>query len=122
MKRITIINLVMLVALTLSANVVLADTELKEIKKKKNEQTIVLEVNLHCHDCVRKIEGNIPYEKGVKDLKVSLEKLECEVTYRGDRTTPEKLIEAFKELGYKAKLKTDDSPSEKAKLNNGHIQ
>jgi periplasmic mercuric ion binding protein len=122
MKRLSFINLVLFVALSLFAINATASSNNNEIKKKKNEQTIVLEVNLHCHDCVRKIEGNIPYEKGVKDLKVSLEKLECKVTYREDRTTPEKLIEAFKKLGYQAKLKTDDSPSEKAKLNNGHIQ
>jgi periplasmic mercuric ion binding protein len=122
MKRIKSINLILFVALSLFAFNATASSANKEVKKKKNEQTVVFKVNLHCHDCVRKIEGNIPYEKGVRDLKVSLEKLECEVTYRDDRTTPEKLIEAFKELGYQAKLKTDDSPSEKAKLNNGHIQ
>jgi copper chaperone CopZ len=82
-------------------------------KKKKNEETVVFQVNMDCHSCVQKIEGNIPFEKGVKDLKVSLEKLECEVTFREDKTSVDKLIEAFDKLGYKAEIKTDGESKKK---------
>lgn len=82
-------------------------------KKKKNEETVVFQVNMDCHSCVQKIEGNIPFEKGVKDLKVSLEKLECEVTFREDKTSVDKLIEAFYKLGYKAEIKTDGESKKK---------
>ncbi|HOO83522.1 MAG TPA: heavy metal-associated domain-containing protein [Prolixibacteraceae bacterium] len=91
-------------------------------KKKKNEETVVLQVNMDCHSCVQKIEGNIPFEKGVKDLKVSLEKLECEVTFREDKTSVDKLIEAFDKLGYKAEIKTDGEPkkTEEKEEHHGH--
>ena len=81
--------------------------------EKKNEKTITFTVNMDCHSCVKKIEGNIAYEKGVKDLKVSLDNKECKVTYREDKTTPEKLIEAFKKLGYKAEVKPDETKEKK---------
>ena len=38
--------------------------------QKKNEKTVIFNANLHCESCKAKVEKNIPYEKGVKDLKV----------------------------------------------------
>lgn len=84
-------------------------------KDKKNEKTVTFNVSMDCHNCVKKIESNIPYEKGVKDLKVSLDKKECELTYRSDKTNTETLTKAFNELGYKAEIKKDDSVKPKAK-------
>ena len=37
--------------------------------QKKNEKTVIFNANLHCESCKAKVEKNIPYEKGVKDLK-----------------------------------------------------
>lgn len=74
--------------------------------EKKNEQTVKFSVSMDCHNCVKKIEANIPYEKGVKDLKVSLDEKECTVTFRTDKTSKEALIKAFEKLGYKAEEKT----------------
>ncbi len=71
-------------------------------KNKKNEKTVTFQVNIDCEGCVKKIKGNIPYEKGIKDLKVSLEKKECTVTYRTDVTNEEKIKKAFGKLGYTA--------------------
>jgi periplasmic mercuric ion binding protein len=68
----------------------------------KNEKTVAFSVSIDCHSCVKKIQDNIAYEKGVKDLNVSLEKKEVEVTFRTDRTSTEMLIKAFKKLGYEA--------------------
>lgn len=82
--------------------------------EKKNEKTITFTVDMDCQSCVKKIEGNIAYEKGVKDLKVSLDNKECKVTYREDKTTPEKLIGAFKKLGYKAEVKPEDTKEKKS--------
>lgn len=81
--------------------------------EKNNEKTIVFNVNMDCHSCVKKIEGNIPYEKGVKDLKVSLDEKECTITFRTDKTTPEALIKAFEKLGYKAEEKSVSKTKEK---------
>ena len=40
--------------------------------QKKNEKTVIFNANLHCESCKAKVEKNIPYEKGVKDLKVDM--------------------------------------------------
>ena len=88
--------------------------------EKKNEKTITFTVNMDCQSCVKKIEGNIAYEKGVKDLKVSLDNKECKVTFREDKTTPEKLIGAFKKLGYKAEVKPDETKEKPAETGADH--
>ena len=122
MKR-TIKSLLLFIIISISLPSLLLANENNETKKsktKKNEQTIVLQVNMDCHSCVQKIESNIPYEKGVKDLKVSLEKLECELTFRDDKTSVEKLIDAFKELGYKAEVKSEASPDKEVKKDEHH--
>ena len=35
---------------------------------KGEKQVVVFDVDLHCQGCVTKIEKNIAFEKGVKDL------------------------------------------------------
>jgi mercuric ion binding protein len=78
--------------------------------KNTKEKTVVFAVSMDCNSCVKKIEGSIPYEKGVKDLKVSLDKKEVTVTFRADKTSTEVLIKAFNKLGYDASI-----PEEKVK-------
>lgn len=85
--------------------------------EKKNEKITTFTVSMDCHGCVQKIEGNIPYEKGVKDLKVSLDNKECTVTYRSDKTTEQDLIKAFNKLGYTAEVKKENKED---KSQHGH--
>ncbi len=54
-----------------------------------------------CMSCKAKIEKNIPFEKGVKDLKVNQSEQEVTIQYRTDKTTEETLIKALKNLGVK---------------------
>ena len=95
-------------------------------KNKDNEKTVTFSVDMECHSCANKIKDNISYEKGVKDLKVSLDNKECEVTYRTDKTTIENLIKAFNKIGYTAEVKKekeDDIKSEHeihGQVHNGH--
>jgi copper chaperone CopZ len=98
MKRSIKIYTMLLVLVTFFSSVAMAN-------EKRKEETITLKVEMDCEMCVKKIESNIPYERGVRDLKVSLEKGECEVTYRTKHTSVEELIESFNKLGYPAKLK-----------------
>lgn len=69
-------------------------------KKKVPLQEVVFSVNLHCENCVKKVQENIPFEKGVKDLKVSLDKKTVWVKYDSGKTTKEKLAAAIEKLGY----------------------
>ena len=62
--------------------------------------------SMTCKNCVKKIEGNIPFEKGVKDLKVSLEDKLVTITYDPSKTDEETLCKAIEKLGYTAEKVT----------------
>ena len=69
---------------------------------KKDIRTVVFSTHLHCANCVKKVQENISYEKGVEDLTVSLGDQKITVTYDASRTSAEKLAEAIRKLGYPA--------------------
>jgi copper chaperone CopZ len=88
----------MLVALMANAQ------EKKEVKPKKEAVTFV--VNMHCENCKAKIEKNISWEKGVKDLQVDLEKKTVAIIYNPKQTTEDVLKKAIEQLGYSCDLTT----------------
>ena len=63
--------------------------------------------------CVRKITENISFEKGVKDLEISLEDKEVTVTYDPAKTDPDRLAEAIRSLGYTVERQKADDTVEK---------
>ena len=73
--------------------------------KKANEAEITFVTNLECPNCQKKVESKLPFEKGVKDMKVDLEKKEIWILYQTDKTDKTKLAEAINKLGYEAKEK-----------------
>lgn len=68
--------------------------------EKKNVKTVLYHVNLHCEACKAKIEKNIPYEKGVKDLLVDLEGKTVKVSFREDKNTTEGIRKAIEKLNF----------------------
>ena len=74
----------------------------KASKTEKTTATVTFETNLSCNSCVRKVNENISFEKGVKDLKVSLEEEKITITYDTRKTDEETLACSIKKLGYKA--------------------
>lgn len=95
MKRVILILLCALFTFSL--------TYAQDTKKKDKKETVtfVLE-GLDCANCVKKVEKNIAFEKGVTDLKCDLSTRTAQVTYRNDRTDETKLIAAFKKIGMEA--------------------
>lgn len=86
----------------------LTSTSAQESKKKsKKETTTFLIENMHCENCVKKIEKNIAFEKGVTDLKCDLDSHIVKITFRPDKTTDEKLIAAFEKIDMNAKILKD---------------
>ena len=69
----------------------------------KNEKTVIFNANLHCESCKAKVEKNIPYEKGVKDLKVDMKTQTITVTFREDKNTTENLQKAIEKLNIEVK-------------------
>ena len=74
----------------------------KVSKTDKNTATVTFDTNLSCKNCVRKVNENIAFERGVKDLKVSLEEEKITITYDTRKTDEETLASSIKKLGYKA--------------------
>lgn len=70
------------------------------LKKQKDIREVTFRVHLHCANCVKKVEENIAFEKGVKDLKVSLEHQTVYIKYDASKTSEENLKKAIVELGY----------------------
>ncbi|MDR0430310.1 MAG: cation transporter [Tannerellaceae bacterium] len=73
-------------------------------KKKKNDD-VCFTVSMSCHNCQAKIEKNIPWEKGVKDLKVNLDDKTVCIVYDKKKTSPEKLKKAIEELEFICEIK-----------------
>ena len=82
-----------------------ASMQKKEAKKKTEIKEVVFNVGLHCENCVKKVTENISFEKGVKDLKVSLEDQTVTVKFDAAKTSEETLKAAIQKLGYPVSAK-----------------
>ncbi len=82
---------------------------------KNGTETAKFSVSMTCEKCVEKITENISYEKGVKDLNVSLADKTVEVTYDPTKTDERTLNQAITKLGYQVdSVKTDNKVKETA--------
>ena len=75
-------------------------TDKKPAKKKGELKEVTFNVHLHCENCMKKVQENISFEKGVKDLHVCLEDQTVSIKYDAAKTTEDKLKAAIEELGY----------------------
>ncbi len=69
---------------------------------KKKESVTFFISEMDCGSCIKKIEKNIAFEKGVTDLKCDLSTQTAVVTYKTDKTSKTKLAAAFKKIGMDA--------------------
>ncbi len=69
---------------------------------KKGTETVTFKTDISCQNCVNKINKNIPFEKGVKDVKADVETKEVTVTYDTKKTDKDKLVAAFEKISVKA--------------------
>lgn len=69
-------------------------------KKKGDFRNVKFHVHLHCENCVKKVQENIAFEKGVKDLEVSLEEQTVAIRYDAAKTSEQTLRTAIEKLGY----------------------
>ncbi len=70
--------------------------------KGKNLVTTVFATDIDCGHCSKKIMENIPFEKGVKDVKVDLAAKKVTVVYDSTKTNDAQLIKAFDKIKVKA--------------------
>lgn len=102
MKRILSIAVIALISLSLWA--------------KAERQTVVLDVDIHCQGCVNKIEKNIAFEKGVKDLVCDLETKTVTVTFDPTKTDLPTLLEAFAKINKPAKVHEQTTASDESQI------
>ena len=81
-----------------------------QTKKDQSKKTVMFNVSMHCESCQRKIEKNIAYEKGVKDMAVKLEDKTVTINFDTLKTNESKLIKAFNDLGYEANVVKTETP------------
>lgn len=87
------------VALAAGADDVASFVE-KKPKKKAEVKEVTFSVHLHCQNCVKKVQENIAFEKGVKDLHVCLEDQIVAIKYDASKTSEAVLKAAIEKLGY----------------------
>mgnify|MGYP000009464754 FL=1 len=104
MKRILLMAVaaMMLAAPFAAAKAALFEGFVTEKPADKNVGEVVFATNMHCDKCVNKLNENLAFIKGVKDLKVSLKDQTIKIKYDKRKTDEKTLADAIKKLGYKA--------------------
>lgn len=82
-------------------------------KKKAELKEVTFNVHLHCANCVKKVQENIAFEKGVKDLHVCLEDQIVSIKYDASKTSEAALKAAIEKLGYPVNGKAEHGHSHK---------
>lgn len=81
-------------------SVAVSETQTQKPKKAKAEiKEVNFHVHLHCNNCVKKVQDNIAFEKGVKDLHVTQHSIL--IKYDAAKTSEAVLKAAIEKLGYK---------------------
>ena len=81
-----------------------AVVEAQQPKGEKKTVTTTFVTDIDCAGCAKKVDNTIPYEKGVKDVKVDVAAKTVTVTYDSAKTNNETLIKAFAKIKIKAEV------------------
>jgi len=88
--------------------IVMMSASLAAQEKSKDVASVKFDTSIDCQNCVNTIMKNIPFEKGVKDVKCNLQTKVVTIEYNPEKTKPELLKRALEKLGYTAKEKPDN--------------
>ena len=78
---------------------VTAEQSSKPKKAKSEIKDVTFKVHIHCAGCVKKIQENLAYEKGVKDLHICMDDQIIQLKYDAAKTNEETLKKAIVKLG-----------------------
>lgn len=62
---------------------------------------------MHCTSCAMNIDMDLEDVEGIKTVRTSYAKQECEVEFEEDKASIEKIIQTIQKTGYQARLKGD---------------
>ena len=71
--------------------------------KNKKTVTVRFDTSIDCQNCVNTIMKNIPFEKGVKDVKCDLKTKIVTVEFIPEKNSKEQIRRAIEKLGYTAR-------------------
>ena len=71
-------------------------------KAEKKIVTTVFSTDIDCEHCAKKIMNTIPFEKGIKDVRVDVPSKRVTVVYDASKNSDEGLVEAFSKIKVKA--------------------
>ncbi len=80
-----------------------AEAQTKKAKADKLK-TVTFDVSMTCENCVKTIEKNVAFEKGVKDIQVALDTKRVTLKFDTRKTNEEQIIKAFEKIGYVASV------------------
>lgn len=103
----------MLTVLLVAGTATAAPTRDKKQKKNADIQEVTFVTTIDCKNCVKKVEASLPYEKGIKDMKVTLDDRTVWIKYDAGKTDKEKLAAAINKLGYEAEELTPEKTESK---------
>lgn len=98
MKKILLLCL----AAVLSLGIAHAGAAVKKNEAKTVTTTFLADID--CDHCAKKIEANIPFEKGVKQVRIDLPSKTVEVTYDPKKNNDEGIIRGFAKIKVKAEV------------------
>lgn len=109
-KTITLIvtALVAFSSLALAADHAPASVAAEQTHKKAKAEIkeVTFNVSIHCNSCYKKLQENLAYEKGVKDLHICMEDQIVYFQYDASKTNEETLKKAIIKLGVPVKGKS----------------
>ncbi len=82
-------------------------------EKAKSLETVKFVTSIDCEACVNTIMTNLPFEKGIKDVKCDLKTKEIAVKYQKEKNNPEEIKKSIEKLGYTAKEITAENSTTK---------
>ena len=97
-------NLMKILAVILLSTVAINVNAAGKKKEVKNAE-VTFVTTIDCPHCVKKLEAVLPFEKGVKDMKIKLEDRTVWFKYDTQKTSKENLKKAIEKNGYKAEEK-----------------
>lgn len=72
-------------------------------------KTTVFATDIDCENCAKKVTNSIPFQKGVKDVKVDVPTQTVTITYDSAKTNDAALLKALQ----KVKVKAEIAPAKK---------
>lgn len=81
-----------------------------EAKVSKKTQEVKIATNLECAACKAKIEGDLAYASGVKNVEADVATKVVTVKYNPKKTSTDELVQRIQKLGYQAKAMSGCCP------------